>query len=284
MIAGLALTLLARLELAASLAVMLVLVLRPLARWALGPQLAYRLWVLPGAAAAASLFPQPVEFLPTHVGGEVAGASVLLGLPASVWLGVWLAGAAVLGAVFFLAEYRYRRLCREGLGGPAVTGVWPRMIVPGDYRERFSDAERAMILRHERAHMARRDTLANLALIALQALSWFNPLAHIAAGRVRFDQDLACDALALESHEVGRRAYGEALFKAHLDRQPSRVACAWAGLVGHPLELRVKLLARRPLTAPRHVAGAAAVGAVVLLTALAVWILAPSNQALFGLF
>jgi beta-lactamase regulating signal transducer with metallopeptidase domain len=206
----------------------------------------------------------------------------MMGLPASAWLGAWAAGAILVTAAFALAEHRYRRLCRQGRGGPAVMGVWPRMVVPTDYRDRFSASERAMILRHERAHMARRDTLANLALVTVQAISWFNPLAHLAAGRLRLDQDLACDALALESSEVGRRTYGETLLKAHLDRQPSRLACAWAGLVGHPLELRVKLLSRRPLTAPRYVMGAAAVGLVVLLTVLAVWALAPSNQTLFG--
>ena len=78
--------------------------------------------------------------------------------------------------------------------------------------------------------MHRRDTLTNLFVAVASILFWFNPLMHLARHAMRLDQELACDALALEDVNVGPRAYGEVLLKAQLAGPRSWLACAWSGM------------------------------------------------------
>lgn len=108
---------------------------------------------------------------------------------------------------------------------------------------RFTEAERDLIRLHERAHIQRGDPRANLLVAAVQASAWFKPIAHLAARCARLDQELACDALAMERRPGMRRHYAEALLKAQLSAGGAPVACSWAGLARrHPLELRVRRL------------------------------------------
>jgi beta-lactamase regulating signal transducer with metallopeptidase domain len=231
-----------RAQLAASLAVLVVIALRAPMRRLVGAEAAYGLWVLPLVAALVSLFPTLHEFL--H--GDAARPATALVRPGAWtdWTAVqrhsvslatiWIAGAAAWAALTALAEWRFHRLVILRRAGPAVVGVaWPRMVAPADYRTRFTQQERAFIREHERTHMARGDTRTNLMIAVLRAASWFNPLAHLAASCCRLDQELACDALVAERHPHGRRPYAEALMKAHAPGW-GQLACAWAPVVGHP--------------------------------------------------
>ena len=197
-----------------------------------------------------------------------------------IW--VWLAGAATLGLVFLCAEIRFRRLARRGLAGPALVGVAaPRLVAPYDFAERFTEEERGFIRRHEREHMARLDPVANLLLAVVQGMSWFNPLVHLAAGALRMDQELACDAQVVGGRAGERRLYGQALVKAQLSRSGwSRtglsLACAWVPPGPHPLELRLAALACPPPSLRRGVIGAITVTALAVAAAAATWGLAPS--------
>jgi beta-lactamase regulating signal transducer with metallopeptidase domain len=188
---------------------------------------------------------------------------------------LWGFGALAALLVFARAELSFRRQERRGRAGPAVVGVWPRLVVPGDYAVQFDAHERRIIRIHERVHMERRDTVTNLFAAAASIVFWFNPLTHLARQAMRFDQELACDAQALEDVNVGARAYGEVLLKAQLAGPRSWLACAWSGMAGHPLELRVRLLALRPQSVSREMAGAAAVVALALAVSASVWTLEP---------
>jgi beta-lactamase regulating signal transducer with metallopeptidase domain len=273
MLTELALNALVRVQIAGSAAVALVLILRPWVRWRIGPQLAYRLWLIPIAAAVGSLMP---SFAPAGEGLAASSAAFGQALGSRLALAVWGAGAVVMSAMFVSAELSFRRLERRGRAGPAVIGVWPRLIVPADYAQRFTEAERQMIRRHERAHMRRRDPVTNLFLAGISIAFWFNPVAHLACRCVRLDQELACDAAVLEDGQISPRAYGEALLKAQLAAPRSWLACAWANVAGHPLELRVRMLGLRRLTVPRELIGAGMVAALAVSVAMAVWLLAPA--------
>jgi bla regulator protein blaR1 len=73
-------------------------------------------------------------------------------------------------------------------------GVWnARIVVPESFEEIYSPRERALVLAHERAHLERRDVAVNVFATVWLCLSWFNPLMYWALGRLRFDQELACD-------------------------------------------------------------------------------------------
>lgn len=69
---------------------------------------------------------------------------------------------------------------------PATAMVWSR--------ERLS-----MVLRHELAHVARRDAASQAIAELACALHWYNPLVWLAASRMRVEREHACDDLVLES-------------------------------------------------------------------------------------
>ncbi|MEJ8567314.1 M56 family metallopeptidase [Elongatibacter sediminis] len=102
------------------------------------------------------------------------------------------------------------RLSRHG---PAVARLWhPVLLLPEDFFERYSPAQRALILQHELHHLRRHD-LAWLMLARLyRGLFWFNPLAWLAERTVQLDQELSCDEYVLSRRDSAtRRLYGETL-------------------------------------------------------------------------
>ncbi len=269
------LTALVRAEVAGSFVILLVLLLRGPARRLIGAQLAYRLWAAPLVAAVAAIFPSLAEF---HPGADLTAAGPSVDAP--LILLAWAAGVAATAALMVFAEVRFRRQVREGRAGPSVVGVlWPRMVTPADYRQRFDPAERALIRQHECKHIERGDPAANLVTAAVQALSWFNPLVHIAGACARLDQELACDAAVIETRPEVRRLYGATLLKAHTAPSRSLLACAWPAAARHPLETRLAMLARRPLTLSLYLRGATIVAVVAAVAAFSVWSMTPAWDA-----
>jgi beta-lactamase regulating signal transducer with metallopeptidase domain len=271
-----------RAQVAASGAIVLIMLLRWPARRLIGAELSYRLWAAPLVAAVASLVPTLPEFLDPDAGGggllirsAVPGLWTPVAHHAGFLAGVWVIGASVPAALILAAERQFQRRARAGLVGPAVTGAWPHMVVPLDYRARFTEAERMLIREHEREHMARRHPAANLFIAVLQVVSWFNPLAHVAAACARLDQELACDAAVIARHPRRRRDYARTLLKAHAGPTGSPLACALAAGRRHPLEVRVAMLATPRISARRDVVGVFAVGALAVGLAVALWGWAP---------
>jgi beta-lactamase regulating signal transducer with metallopeptidase domain len=270
MMADLALVLLARMQLAAAAAILLVLALRPLARRLIGAELAYPLWALVPVAALTSLFPTLHDMVSPMFGNgpaPVAHSSLLLRL--------YLSGAVAVLTVFVVSEMRFRRLAAQGKVGPAVVGLsWPSLVVPADYAQRFDVEERRVIREHERVHMQRRHPRDNRLIALIQVAAWFNPLAHLAARCARLDQELACDAIVMERLPRSRRLYAHTLLKAQAGGPWSVFACS---LIGgrHPLEVRVAALSRTRLTVRQYVIGGGLVGLAGVVMAIGVWALIP---------
>lgn len=273
MTADLILQALLRANLAASGAIVAVLLLRALVRRLLGAEIAYGLWLLVPVAALTSLFPNLRDFrsAPTLEATKAALSG------AGGWMALFLAGACAVTALFAVSEWRFRRLARAGRVGPAVVGAgWPSLVVPSDYAQRFTAAERELIRLHERTHIERQHIRDNRWIATMQVLGWFNPLIHLAARCARLDQELACDAAVIEARPKARRLYAETLLKGAKVSGPwSAFACALTEGGRHPLEVRVAQLARPRLTLRQFMLGAAAVGALSVMAALSVWSLSP---------
>ncbi len=257
-----------RAQIAAALGVAVVLLLRLPVRRLLGARLAYGLWAIVPAMAAASLFPSLSETL--EVGATTSPPALGLALKG---LAIWLAGAALFAGFILMQERAFRRLADQGKAGPAVMGaLWPRLVLPADFESRFTGRERELILLHERTHMRRGDPMANLLVAGCRVLSWFNPVIHLGAAFLRIDQELACDATVLAVKDNIRGDYARALLKVSMTGASSPLACGWGA---HPLILRVGFLGRTEPSRRREIAGFLVLVAFAVAAFIGTWGMAP---------
>jgi TonB family protein len=100
--------------------------------------------------------------------------------------------------------------------GPFITGfIKPKILLPHDFFQRYSDTQQRLILQHELTHWRRGDLHFNYLALLLLALCWFNPLCWLAYSYYRQAQELSCDALVLShSSKAERIAYGHALLSS----------------------------------------------------------------------
>lgn len=256
-----------RAQIAAAAAVLLVVMLRPSARQLFGPRRAYGLWAVVPAAAAAAFLPSLAETM------DLGSPTRPLGAWAAKLLLLWLAGCAVATAVLVLRERLFRQKVEQGVAGPAVMGaLWPRVVLPSDFNQRFDAREREMITLHERTHINRGDPIANLVIAVAGVLGWCNPMIALASRLVRIDQELACDATVVALRSGIRAEYAKTLMKAQMSVATSPLACGWAT---HPLILRVSLLNRREPSLHRDIAGFLTMTFLAIMAMVVVWSVSP---------
>lgn len=257
---------------AASVAIVIVLALRWPLRKLFGATLAYQAWLLAPAMIVVALLPRVQLVQRPKVVAVVQASTELLASPVRHaglhWTGVlqavWCFGALALAFWFWRAHRSFVRGLGElrlegGLfysaspgSGPALLGLWrPKIVVPADFAQRYTEQEQALIVAHERVHARRADVLVNLLQAALQCLFWFNPLVHAAARFFRADQEMACDAAVLRRHPGLLRTYAEALLKAQScsTAAPTTVACSWR--FNHPVKERFMTLQNQPRSSRR---------------------------------
>lgn len=185
--------------------------------------------VIRGQPAAEAASDGAVEPAP---GSAVLSAPPRRALPLTAWVAlVWLAGAVIVfvgilagvARTWYLAgrsrpltsgrlaeavarlsaelgiERRVAVLSCESRCMPMTWGTsWPFILLPAE-AERWSDGLLRAVLLHELAHVKRLDYLTQLIARVACALHWFNPLAWMAARRLRVERELACDDLVLRS-------------------------------------------------------------------------------------
>lgn len=301
---------LAKANLALAAAVLLALVLRKPVRAAFGARSAYALWLIVPLSILALLIPARTVVLPAPVvaGTPVATARAeapsrptvapsvpnqVRALPITeIVLGLW--GFVAVAGLIVQAE-RQRRFVRS-LGrlsvtddaslvlaerpgvGPAVIGALaPCVVLPADFAERFTPEEQALIIAHERNHLAVGDAQINAVVTGLRCLFWFNPFIHLGAAVLRIDQEIACDAAVLARHPKTRRAYGEAMLKTQLAAFAPPLGCHWPASANNQLKERFTLLSRHHVHRGRHLAGAAAVAILSLSAGVAAWAAQPAQ-------
>jgi len=145
-------------------------------------------------------------------------------------------------------------------------------VVPTDFESRYTIEERTLVVAHERAHLARRDAAINICAAGWLCLSWFHPLMYWAMGRLRFDQELACDAMVIAGLKSGRRLYADALLKTQLANESAwrmPAGCHWQST--HPLKERVAML-KYPSPGPaRRMGGIGFTVALTIAGSYAAW-------------
>ncbi|HST36058.1 MAG TPA: M56 family metallopeptidase [Allosphingosinicella sp.] len=160
---------------------------------------------------------------------------------------------------------------------PAMPMTWgtlsPRILLPAEAAG-WTDERRRIVLLHELAHVARRDSFARSAATILCALYWLHPAVWYAARRMRLEQEHACDDLVLS---LGAKAsvYARNLLDVAGAFQPRPVVASLSVAMARTSELerRLKAIVRRGprgRSSARFVTstGAGALGATLLVATM----------------
>ena len=196
---------------------------------------------------------------------------------------VWLAGAAVVGAIFLAANLHFygklRRSRRKVDGAQAALPVYessailtpclfglvhPAIYVTPEVRADEEAMKYALV--HEETHRRHGDNLWALLRGVCLALHWYNPLVWWAAELSRRDAELACDEGVIRRlGEGARAAYGRTLLRLTCEnRAMPFITATMMADSSKGLRERITLLVKKPRTTAR---AALAMLAVILLAA-----------------
>ena len=230
----------------------------------------------------------------------------------SVLFPLWLAGAVLALIPLVVAQIRVRAIARKAIPAgrrwtdlmaatpsisrfagrvrmlespdasmPMTWGVMrPTLLVPGR-AEKWADWQCRDILLHELAHVERRDCLTQLAANFACAVYWFNPLAWLAAHRMRVERELACDDRVITSGSRATDYASNLLDVARSLRAPS-LTSQTAIAMARPSQLSGRLLAvldsrRNRRTVTRRLAAGTSFAAIAV--ALPIASLTPASAA-----
>lgn len=199
------------------------------------------------------------------------------------WLvAVWGLGAACAGLPVVLGLLRLRRLQSlaipdptapnvlhsDQVGGPLTWGLLQPVVVLPACAQAWPPSHRAAALAHEDAHIQRRDWGVHLAVWAVSALFWFNPLVWLARQELAREAEHAADDAVLAQ---GVRPSEYAALLVSLARSGGPVAALGTGSTAVGARVRAILAPR--VRSPRRwpVWVAALLVALLALPALAAW-------------
>jgi beta-lactamase regulating signal transducer with metallopeptidase domain len=102
----------------------------------------------------------------------------------------------------------------ESVQSPGLAGLFhPVILLPADIASWTCREERASILRHELAHIKRRDHLVSLFQMGLRALLFFHPLLRYGCDQLSLEREFACDDYVI-GLGTEPKAYAESILKA----------------------------------------------------------------------
>ena len=112
-----------------------------------------------------------------------------------------------------------------GVSGTAVIGLFtPALLLPCRFFGQFTRSEQELMVRHELAHIQRKDPWWNMLFCALRCVFWFNPLIRPAERGFRLDQELSCDQFVLWEAPLAERAcYARAMLKVATPRPSNQL-------------------------------------------------------------
>jgi len=233
------------------------------------------------AGSLGTLLPGPDIAIPI---GRIAGIAYVAGVlffALRLALGIRAVGVIVRRAVSIrgveaaglervaadLGAPRVRFAQSAALGIPVTAGMFrPIILLPEDWRAWPEDRVRAVV-RHEAAHVARRDYVGGLFAAAVQAVFWFHPAVWVAASRLSLCAELACDRMA-SANGPGDEYASHLLALA--SRRASPLRHGWSVGAATRLDERIDaLLDDRTLPPSRVRAVAGACGACAMLLLIA---------------
>jgi HEAT repeat protein/beta-lactamase regulating signal transducer with metallopeptidase domain len=196
----------------------------------------------------------------------IAGALIILGRLAAGIVAVWwmsrrterVTGAPWLQQARSLAASlgispRIVFLRSKGAAMPMAWGILRPAVLMPSAADNWPSERLRIVLLHELAHVKRRDCLTHMLAQLSCALHWFNPLAWMAARRVRTERERACDDLVLAAGTRGPD-YADQLIEIARVMRSGRFPAVLAGAslaMAHRSELEGRLLAILDPSVPR---------------------------------
>jgi len=153
---------------------------------------------------------------------------------------------------------------------PGLAGIFrPLILLPESLAQKLSKSEIDAILAHELCHYRRRDNLAALVQMLVEAVFWFHPLVWFIGARLVEEREQACDEGVLDE---GKKPldYAQAILKVCRLYFRVPLPCA-SGVSGADLDRRITaIMVRRDPDAvdPNKILLLAGLGALVVMTPL----------------
>jgi bla regulator protein blaR1 len=121
---------------------------------------------------------------------------------------------------------------------PGIFGIAkPILLWPEGITERLDDAQLEAVIAHELWHVRRRDNLAAVVHMVVEAVFWFHPLVWWLGARLVDERERACDEDVLQSGS-GRQTYAESILKVCEFCVGSPLPCV-SGVTGADLKKRM---------------------------------------------
>jgi beta-lactamase regulating signal transducer with metallopeptidase domain len=191
------------------------------------------------ALQGAALLVSPTDALRATPSGAVSVVLIVL-------LAVWVGGALVVGARWFLAWYAAESLVRAARPAPgaladaritdadiepAVARVFhPVVLLPSALLGRLTPSEADAVLAHEREHIARNDNLKDAVHRLTETLFWFHPAVWWIGRQMIEERERACDEAVLAyGHDGGEYASGILAVCRHCSTSAMATATATSG-------------------------------------------------------
>jgi TonB family protein len=173
--------------------------------------LRHRIWLAALVAMALLLIPLPVPqtlrmtidaaaTAPATVSAAARSIRVfpiVWSIIAALLLMRWGAGVLRLYRITRRAHGTGSTLVSESIQTPLTWGAIRPVILLPAYVEAWPEEQRDVVIRHERAHIARRDWLWQALAQVMTAVFWFHPLVWLAAVQMRQEAEHAADDATL---------------------------------------------------------------------------------------
>jgi len=188
----------------------------------------------------------------------------------------WIIGIAVFLILNAVSMFRLHRHCigavqiekgvflADHIATPFVLGIIrPRIYLPST----LTQAQCALILKHERTHIARLDPLWKLLAFLALMLHWFNPVVWLGFCLFVRDMETACDERVLSDLNADERAdYAAALLQLSTGKRMLSVSPAF-GEDSPKTRIKRILKYKKPITVVSVISAVLAVGLAVMLIA-----------------
>jgi len=233
--------------------------------------------IKPDLTPSIQVAPQTTTEEPTDLGPWIVSLYGFVALAGLVRLGGnvvkarrLIRHAAIVDSKDWGLPRHLRVLSIEGISSPAAFGATkPVILLPADSLQ-WPDARLEAAVRHEWAHVQRRDWVWQVLSQIMTATMWLNPMVWLIAREVRRTAELAADDRVLRSG-IGRREYAQELVNiAAMPRtNPALVAMARAGGLKHRVQhiLDWRTTPNTPKLVPKYAILCLLTASVVLLGA-----------------